>query len=154
MEAVALAAVGAVAIISILISIVMWVIVGLSHMKALRMLGYHTPWHAWIPVLRCMAFADAIKEGEEISIFGKPLPFQYFRFWWVLLVVADLIALKASTLGSILNIVVSVIFLGTIYGKMYARLENKPESEVQALGYVSGWLSIIAVVKFLLYKEN
>ena len=36
---------------------------------------------------------------------------------------------------------------------MYAKLEGKQESETQAIGCVSGLIPIIAVVKFLSYKE-
>ncbi len=33
-------------------------------------------------------------------------------------------------------------------------MENKPEAEVQALGYVSGLIPIVAIVKFLTYDKN
>ncbi len=154
MEALVFAAAGAVALVSIIIGIVVYVLVALSHMKALRMLGYHTPWHAWIPVLRYMAFADSVTCGEDITIFGQKIAANLFKFWWVLIAVADILAYVNGTLSSILSIAVYVICLGTIYIKMYARLEGKQESDVQVLGYISGWLSIIAVVKFFLYKED
>lgn len=143
---------GIIGIITIIVAIIMWILTSISHMKALRMLGYHTPWHAWIPILRCMAYADAVSKEDGFTIFGQKIPANIFRFWWILLVVASLLSHVNGTLGSILNIVVNVICLGTIYIKMYAKLENRPEEEVQVVGYLSGWLPIIAIVKFFLYK--
>ncbi|MBE5877879.1 MAG: hypothetical protein E7290_13490 [Lachnospiraceae bacterium] len=145
---------GIVGIITLIVGIIMYVLTSISHMKALRMLGYHTPWHAWIPILRCMAYADSVSKEDNITIFGQKIPANIFKFWWVLLVVASLLTYVNGTLSSVLTIVVNVICLGTIYGKMYARLENKEESETQVIGYLSGWLTIIAIVKFFIYPEN
>lgn len=47
-----------------------------------------------------------------------------------------------------------IIFLGNCYVKIYARLDGTPEQEQQVVGYLSGFLSIIAVVKFLAGKYN
>ncbi|MBQ7944348.1 MAG: hypothetical protein IJ326_09840 [Lachnospiraceae bacterium] len=152
MELFAVAVTGIVAVITIIFGIIMYILTALSHMKALKMMGYHTPWHAWIPILRYMAYADSVCRENGVTILGQQIPTNVFKFWWVLIVIADVVALKFSTLGSILNLVVMVICLGTIYIKMYARLEGKEESEVQVIGYLSGWLPIIAVVKFFLYK--
>ncbi len=58
------------------------------------------------------------------------------------------------TVGSLLNLVLTVICLGTCYIKMYAKLDGRDEKDVQALGYVSGFFPIIAVFKFLFGKYN
>ncbi len=137
-------------LIGSLISLGIWVFISITHMKALRMLGYATPWFAWIPFLNYVAFADSIQEGETITILGQEIPFKFFRFWWVLCLVAPFI----PVVGTILGYVIQVLCLGTNYIKMFAKLENRTEEDVQVVGYVSGLLPIVAAVKLMLVKEN
>lgn len=74
-----------------------------------------------------------------------------FKLWWIVPVAFLLLPFPAA-LESIINLALNIIFLGSTYAKMYARFEGKTEKDTQALGCVSGFLPIIAVVKFFMYK--
>ena len=91
-------------------------------MKVLGSLGYDKVWLAWIPYGVYYACADVVTGQDE----------------------------KVKLFGS--YEVPALVFLGCTYAKMYARLENKQESETQAIGCVFGFIPIIAVVKFFMYK--
>ena len=52
----------------------------------------------------------------------------------------------------VLNIALNIVFMGSIYAKMFAELDGTTESEEQVIGCVSGFLPIVAVFKFLCMK--
>ena len=134
--------------ITLIYNIAVYVIFSFSHMKALKLAGYRSPGYAWIPYVNYFAFADAVCEGEYIYIFKFKIPTQYFRFWWVLFILLTFIPFA----GIILAIITRIICMGTIYTKLYAKIEQTTEDKVQVLGYISGFLNIIAIVKFFTYK--
>lgn len=144
------AALGIYFVVLIIIAIVFYVLYGISHMKALKAFGYDKPWMAWIPFANYFALADAVLNGEDnIKLFGSlSIPAVVFKFWWVIALVVSFI----PVVGKILNYVLRIVCLGTCYIKIYAKLDGKAEQEVQALGYVSGFLPIVALFKFLAGK--
>lgn len=73
-----------------------------------------------------------------------------YKFWWILWIVLPFV----PVIGSLASTVVLVVFLGNCYVKIYARLDGTSEQEQQVIGYLSGFLSIIAIVKFLAGKYN
>lgn len=137
----------------IVLIIAAYVLYGISHMKALKALGYRNAWLAWIPYGCYYACADAVSGNEEkVKLFDSfDIPAMIFKLWWVLLIVLDFIPLN-DTAVSIIKFALNIVFLGCTYAKMYARLENKAEKDEQVLGCVSGFLPIIAVCKFLCIK--
>ena len=121
-------------LLCLVVMVACYVLYAVSHMKALKALGYKNAWLAWIPYGVFYACADAAAEGEgeKVKLFGSlELPAMVFKLWWIL--------------------PLALLF---IPAKMYAKLEGKQESETQAIGCVSGLIPIIAVVKFLSYKGN
>ena len=110
-------------------------------------------WLAWIPYGVFYACADVVTgQDEKVKLFGSlEIPAIVFKLWWIIPVAFLLLPLNA-TIENLITLVLDVVFLGCTYAKMYARLENKQENETQAIGCVSGFIQIIAVVKFLMYK--
>ena len=144
-----------IAIVGIVV-IACYVIFSVSHMKALKAMGYDKAWLAWIPYGVFYACADAAAEGEgeKVKLFGSlELPAMVFKLWWILPLALLFIPVN-GTVENVITIVLNVVFLGCSYAKMYAKLEGKQKSETQAIGCVSGLIPIIAVVKFLSYKGN
>lgn len=132
------------------IVVAVYVFYGLSHMKALKALGYDKAWLAWIPYGVYFGCADAVSQNEEnVMLFNKfSIPSMVFKLWWVLPIVISFLPLNDSLIN-IVNRVLYIIFLGCTYAKMYARIEGKTEEETQVLGCVSGFLPIIAACKFI-----
>lgn len=133
--------------------IAVYVLYGLSHMKALKALGYDKAWMAWIPYAWYFACADAVSgEDENVKLFDSfEIPTIIFKLWWIVPLAFYFIPLN-SRLEYVINLALQIVFLGCTYAKMYARLENRAEKDEQVLGCVSGFLPIVAVVKFLCIK--
>ena len=127
---------------------IFYVLYGVSHMKALKALGYDKPWMAWIPLANYWALAEVVLDDEEnVNLLGSfNVSAKVFKLWWL---IAYAIAFVPGV-GSLLNLVLHVVCLGTCYIKIYARLDGRDEGEMQVLGYVSGFFPIVAVVKFLI----
>ena len=142
-----------IAAVILMIAIACYVIFSYAHMKALKALGYDKAWLAWIPYGVFYACADVVTgQDEKVKLFGSlEIPAIVFKLWWIIPVAFLLLPLNA-TIENLITLVLDVVFLGCTYAKMYARLENKQENETQAIGCVSGFIQIIAVVKFLMYK--
>ena len=145
-----LAVLGAYLAVFLVIGLVVYVLSSLAHMKALKALGYSKAWMAWIPFVRLYAFADVAADNQEsVHMFGSiSVPAVLYKFWWVVWIVLPFVPF----IGSLASTVVLVVFLGNCYVKMYARLEGTTEQEQQVIGYLSGFLPIIAIVKFLAGK--
>ena len=148
----ALAFLGAYMVVVLVIALAYYVVASLAHMKALKALGYDKPWMAWIPFANYYAYADSVTQGQEsVTLFGNvTIPVMVYKLWWI----ASFVAPFIPVIGTLLSTVITVIFLGNCYVKMYARLENTPEQDQQVIGYLSGFLAIIAVVKFLVGKYD
>lgn len=140
-------------LLTIVIAVAVYVLNSISHMKALKALGYDKAWLAWIPYGVYFACADVVTDGEEpVRLFDKfEVPAIVFRLWWLVPVGFLLIPLN-STFESVINFALNLVFLGCSYAKMYARLEGRQENETQAIGCVSGVFPIVAIVKFLMLK--
>lgn len=130
-----------------------YVLYAMAHMKALKALGYDKAWMAWIPYACNYACADAVSKDEDnVRMFDSfEIPAIIFKFWWVVSLALVFIPLN-TTVESVINFALNIVFLGCTYAKMYARLDAKAEKDEQVLGCVSGFFPIIAVVKFLAAK--
>ena len=133
-QAALVAMLGAYLIFILVIGVVCWVLYGISHMKALKAVGYDKAWMAWIPLANMWALAEVALDGDEsMTLFGSlNIPAIAFKLWWVVGFVSSFIPM----VGGFLNLVLTVICLGTCYIKMYAKLDGRDEKDVQALVYV------------------
>ena len=150
--AVLMAVLGAYIIVVVVIALVVYVLSSLAHMKALKALGYDKAWMAWIPFAQQYALADAAADHQDsVHLFGSvSVPAVLYKFWWILWIVLPFV----PVIGSLASTVVLVVFLGNCYVKIYARLDGTSEQEQQVIGYLSGFLTSIAIVKFRAGKSN
>lgn len=140
-------------VVGVIIAIALYVFSSYAHMKALNMLGYDKAWLAWIPYANYYACADAVSDNQEnVYLFEKySVPALLFKIWWVISIAIGWLPIN-STVIWILKSLVQIVFFGAVYTKMYARLEYKSEQETQVMGCVSGFLPIIAAIKFIAIK--
>lgn len=140
-------------LVLLVIAIAVYVFESYTHMKALNALGYDKAWLAWIPYAKYYAYADAVSDSQEnIYLFEKySVPALLFKIWWVISIAIGWLPLN-STVIWILKSLLQIVFLGAAYTKMYARLEYKSEQDTQVMGCVSGFLPIIAAIKFITLK--
>ncbi len=138
-------------VVLLAVIVVVYVLSALAIMRVLTILGYANPWMAWIPFLNYFALANVTANAEgNTKVLGFDVPNMVFNFWWVL----QLIFNRIPNVGGLLATILQVICLGTCCINVYSRIENKPEKDVQVIGYVSGLIPIIAIVKFLTYDKN
>ena len=123
-------------------------------MKALKYLGdWDKAWMAWLPPLfSYYALADAALDGEGSMQLSDSfdVPALAFKLWYPIALAVSFI----PSVGFILNIIMHIVCLGICYTKIYARLEQRDERDVKTIGYVSGFLPIIAVYRFFTGKYN
>lgn len=145
-----IASFASVMIVIAILAIAVYVLFGISHMKALKMMGYDKAWAAWIPFFSSYALADCIPETKEnVDIFGLSIPGTVFKFWWLV----SFIVAYVPVVGTLLSLAVTIICAGLCYTSIYSILEGKSKDEVKLVGYLSGWINIIAIVKFFTYKN-
>ena len=56
--------------------------------------------------------------------------------------------------GAILTFAIRIICKGRVFTRIYARCEEKTETETELIGYLSGIFDIVGVFKCLLYPSN
>lgn len=133
-----------------ILAIAVYVLYGISHMKALKAMGYDKAWAAWIPFFSSYALADCIPETKEnVNMFGLSIPGQVFKFWWLV----SFVVAYVPAVGGILSLAVTILCAGFCYTSIYSILEGKSKDEVKVVGYLSGWINLIAIVKFFTYKK-
>ncbi len=131
-----------------MISIAVWAFTSFAHMKAFKMMGYQNAWGAWIPFYSSYILADCIPETKgDVDLWGFKVPGNVFKFWWLIVYAVAFIPL----IGTILSMAGSIICAGYCYTSIFSILENKSKEDVQAFGYLSGWINLIAAFKFLTY---
>ena len=150
--AILLAFLGAYLFVILVILVICYVLTSLAHMKALKALGYDKAWMAWIPFAQQYALADVVAGNQDsVTLFGTfSVPVMLYKFWWGLLFICPFI----PVVGTLASMALTIIFLGNCYVKIYVRLDGTSEQEQQVIGYLSGFLVIIAVIKFLAGKYN
>lgn len=111
-----------IAAVILIIAIACYVIFSYAHMKALKALGYDKAWLAWIPYGCTFACADAAAKDEDpVELFGSfTVPALLFKLWWILLLVLGFLPFP-GWLSNVLNIALNIVFMGSIYAKMFAR---------------------------------
>lgn len=137
--------------ISALISIGMYVLISLACYRVFIILGYKNAWMAWVPVVRYYGLGDVMADGRtELPLFGANVPAILFKLWFIGAWAVSFV----PGIGGLLNIAVRVICYGQVLGEIFARIENRPYNDVKTIGYVSGAITIIAYIKFLMYDKN
>jgi len=140
----------------LIITVVYFILDVLSHIKALKALGYNKPWLAWFaPLGLYWALAEAALDidGEyDMEVWSFRIPGTAFKLWYLIAVAV----LFIPVVGTILRLIITIACAGTCYIKIYAKLDGKDESEVRLLGYLSGIIPIIPIFKFLIgkYRAN
>ena len=130
-----------------LIGIAIYVWSSLVTYRALQAAKYDKAWMAWVPFLNYYALADVTKdEGENTKVLNAfEVPNWLYQFFWVVLVITTIFNIN-GTVEWILNIACSVIFLGTIYTKLFAWHDKVSEDEKRTMGIVSGIFNVVAWV--------
>ena len=141
-----------IAILAIVIAV--YVITSLAIVRVLRICGYDKVWMAWIPYAQYWALGEvACGVKPALDIFGLvDIPKIVYQLWWVVTLAVSW--LLPSTPAFWINLIIQIVMLGTVYKNIYARVEGKDPSECNVIGYVSGWLTIISIVKFYCYDKN
>lgn len=136
----------------VVIAIVCYVLWSIGCYRVLQRLGWQHPWMAWVPVLSHIALGLACNtdDNKTMNLFGLEIPTIVYALWIVIYFVVT----RIPSVGSILGLLVQIVLSGRLYQYIYAKIEGKPESETAILGYLSGWIGIIPVIKFLGYKDK
>lgn len=119
--------------------------------KALRLMGYPNSWAGWIPLFQLYALADICHdENGNVVLFGQIIPAMLFNFWWLV----SLAAGRIPYFGDLLALALQIICLGTCFIKIFSTVERRSEEEVRILGYVSGFIPLIGIIKILCYRRD
>lgn len=140
-------------IIQLVVSIVSWILRGVSHYKIFKMFGYNKAWLGWVPLGHYYGLAElAGPTAMEVALgkLGQRIPFLLFKLWWVALLPVLFIEFSFSNL---LSMVLPFVFAGSCYTVIYAAMDGKTIAETKLQGLVSGYIDIIAVYKFLSCKQ-
>ena len=151
-----LAVAGGILAVFAVFGLVFYVIGAIAISKALKAVEYKYPWFAWFPVLNIFALSDAAFDNDEDAkniLFNKvSIPKEIAKFWFILYVVL----MAIPKVGSYLAMIVMILVMGPAYALLYAKIEQKTLEDTRVLGYVSAFIPIIPVFKWLgikLHKE-
>jgi len=135
--------------------VVVLVIIGIAYYvwssfvtyRVLQSANYDKAWMAWIPYARNYALADVTKdEGDKTKVLNAfEVPNWLYQFYWVVPLILLFVKLP-GTLEWIINIACSVIFLGTIYKKLFAWHDRVAEEDKTAIGIVGAIVNIVAII--------
>lgn len=118
-----------------------------------KMCSYGNAWMAWIPILRYYALAEVTGDGmgqTRLYLIGQDISTDLFRFWPILTMVVS----RISGVGGILELLLTILCLGSSFTTVYSKFENRSPDEVKVLGYLSGWLPFIGIIKLTQYKHR
>lgn len=118
-----------------------------------QMCGYHNAWMAWIPILRYYALAEVTGDGmgqNRLYLIGTDIATDLFRFWPIL----TLIISRIDHVGGILELLLTILCLGSCFTTVYSKFEKRNPGEVNVIGYLSGWIPLIGVIKLTQYRHR
>ena len=149
-----LAVAGGFMVFFLILVVALYVISALAFSKALKTVGYKYPWFAWIPFLNLYALTDAALDTDDDAkriLFNKVnITKQIAKFW----IVAYIIIGRIPTVGSYIAMALMVLVMGPVYALLYAKIEEKTYEDTQVLGYVSAFIPIVPVFKWLGLKTK
>lgn len=118
-----------------------------------KMCSYSNAWMAWIPILRYYALAEVTGDASgqtRLYLINQDISTDLFRFWPILTLVVS----RINGVGGILELLLTILCLGSCFTTVYSKFENRHPDEMKVLGYLSGWLPIIGVIKLTQYKHR
>ena len=118
-----------------------------------QMCGYSNAWMAWIPILRYYALAEVTGDGmgqNRLYLIGTDIATDLFRFWPIL----TLIISRIDHVGGILELLLTILCLGSSFTTVYNKFEHRDPGEVNVIGYLSGWIPLIGIIKLTQYKHR
>ena len=118
-----------------------------------KMCSYGNAWMAWIPILRYYALAEVTGDAAgqtRLYLINQDISTDLFRFWPILTLVVS----RINGVGGILELLLTILCLGSCFTTVYSKFENRHPDEVKVIGYLSGWLPIIGVIKLTQYKHR
>ena len=118
-----------------------------------RMCGYPNAWMAWIPVLRYYALAEVTGDGmgqTRLYLINQSISTDVFRFWPIVALVVS----SFRNVGGILELLITILCLGSCFTTVYSKFENRDPNEVKVLGYLSGWIPLIGIIKLTQYRRR
>ncbi len=118
-----------------------------------KMCSYNNAWMAWIPILRYYALAEVTGDGmgqTRLYLINTDISTDIFRFWPILTLVVS----RINGVGGILELLLTILCLGTSFTTVYSKFESRSPDEVKVLGYLSGWIPLIGVIKLTQYKHR
>lgn len=128
-----------------LVAVAWYVVKALAIYKLLNLYGYDKAWLAWIPYGQYYALGDVACGGAEtLPLFGKELPELLYKLWWI----AAIVLFYIPTIGVWVYWAIQILFLGTVFTKIFMDTENKTQEEARVIGYISGAVPIVAAIKF------
>ncbi|MCD7738909.1 MAG: hypothetical protein LUH58_07720, partial [Lachnospiraceae bacterium] len=131
--------------------VIVFILNGIGRTHVLKELGSGRAWLGWIPYAGQICLGLHVKDEEgKIPVFGAKVNSTVVALWPVYVLICSYI----PNVGSILGLVVSIILGGSVYAAVYAKMEEKDLSETRVLGYVTGWIGLVATVKFLIYRSR
>lgn len=136
-------------LIFVIIGVIAWVLYGVSHSRALKHMGYTNHWAAWVPFYNFYALADCTG-FTEFRIWNIAIPMNIFKWLWA----GALIVGFVPVVGSVLMIIILVVYQGWCYGIIYATTENTSLDNTRVIGYVSGIITLIPIIKFFQLSKD
>lgn len=118
-----------------------------------RMCSYPNAWMAWIPLLRYYALAEVTGDGmgqTRLYIINQSISTDIFRFWPIVALVVS----SFRNVGGILELLITILCLGSCFTTVFSKFENRDPNEVKVLGYLAGWIPLIGIIKLTQYRRR
>lgn len=132
-----------------LISVTLYILASLGLSYVLARLGFQYRFLAWIPVVNLFALALAVGDSDgSCRWFGVRMPSVLFA------VIVTAVYYGAFGIDGWVKFMLVCLACGRMYQLVYSKIEGLPESDTALLGYLSGVIGIIPLVKFLIYRHN
>ena len=138
-------------LVAITIAVAMYILRSFAFRKVLRKYNYRKTWMAFIPYAQYYAIADAAAEGKPtMKFFSADCPVWWFKFWYIITTAGSFVPF----IGPTAVFVFRMFFLGFVYRTIYARCEKRTLGSRTALGFVSSFIELIPIIKFLHYNGD
>lgn len=134
----------------IALCVVFYVLNALAYQKMLRYFNYDKVWMAWVPVVFFQWYAMAEVTGRDEVNLGFKVPMNVFKWWWAIVIGLTFIPF----IGSIAALVVEISCLGWSYSTIYSMLDGDYDNTSNVLGWLSVFIGIIPVIKFLTIRVD